>query len=464
MAYVKPQLDLLSAGEDVKTDDRTNAVQKGKSIAECLAAHNISVEPDGFKESPINMVFDYRLKAGTRYKDVLSIVTEISVAVGSDVKIFHDNEDGNVFSVSVPHPCRDIVTLRQILESYQYLDHSSPLTIAVGIDDRGRNVCFDLCEAPHLLISGTTGSGKTVFLDDVILSILYKASPNDVRLVLIDPEGNDFKLYDTIPHLMFPVVTEKAKAVEVVKYVRNQMNKRFDSFAEVGVKNIEAYNSNAAYPLPRIVIVIDKYMEMTYEVPEDFEDCLEEIARKGRAAGVHIIINTQTARSDVVSSDLKFNIKYRAAFSVTDWHESKAILDKTGAQKLLGNGDMYLTFGQDDSILHVQAANVTEDEVRKIVQKIIADNGTADFVGKLDYEKKDLNEDEQYIRKILLSVSNTKSISVFTIQKTLGVGFSEASDIIKFLEEKKVISSFAIGKGRTVDQDRIDELLGKYQI
>ena len=241
------------------------------------------------------------------------------------------------------------------------------------------------------------------------------------------------------------------------------MNERFDRLAKAGVRSVDSYNQNHRTHIPLIVVIIDKYLDYTYEMPEDFENCIKEIARKGRAAGVHLIINAQTARSEVINSDIKANIPYRIAFSVTDWHESKAILDKTGAQKLLGNGDMLFSSGANTTPLHVQAPNVELSEVKKIVQSIINRNGKAEYVRSFDDVREPIDDNIPYVISILESLSQTNNVDVYSIQKMMDVDYVEASDIVKFLEDNSIISAHGGGnKGRNVDHEVVDQMLEKY--
>ncbi len=459
MTYIKPDINLLTSPNNAEANEMDVLESCNDSIIECFCSHGISVDSAGYRASAINMIFDYSIPSGVAFKSIQNLTSEISVAVGNLAKIFPRDEVRNEFSVAVIKEKRNYIALSQILASEEFQKSNAKIAICAGIDERDRSICFDLADAPHMLISGTTGAGKTVFLDDIILSILFKSSPDDVRMVLIDPEGKDFILYDRLPHLLFPVVTDKTNAVEVVNQLNNLMASRFDQFAGKRVKNIESYNEKAQSKLPRIVVIIDKYLELTTEIPKSFEDCLNEIACKGRAAGIHLVINSQTARSEGVSNSLKANLPCRAAFSVIDWHESKAIIDRTGAQKLLGNGDMLLDVGSGSSVYHVQAPYVTEAEVKAIVAQISDANESVQRAGDLTKIEINFSGDTEYTRRILEAVSEMSTINVFLIQKKLNIGFAEASEIIKFLEENDFVSTYAADRGRIVQQDRVIEYL-----
>ena len=301
--YKKPLLTLLNDNSTSKRVDKKAVDALGERICLCPQSLKANVVLVGSTVSPVNIVFDFKLSRETPFKTIENLADDISLAVGSPVKLFNRGTESSVFSVSVSRRDRDYFGIREMLSSDEYKKSISPLTLCAGIDELARNVVFDFAESPHLLISGTTGSGKTVFLDDLILSIIFKASPTKVKLVLIDPSV-DMNVYTGIPHLLFRPLSRKWDVYEALIHVRERMNNRFKRLAEAGMRNIERYNQEHKTQMPRIVVIIDKYLEYTHEMPEGFEECISEIARKGRAAGVHLIINAQTARSEVVSNDI----------------------------------------------------------------------------------------------------------------------------------------------------------------
>ena len=464
MPYKPPLISLLSDRRPDYSSYKSIADSQYAELTACFEVQNVKVSQEGYKISPVNTVFNYRLDPDISYKKVKSLQPELSMAVGCDVSIFSSSEEGHYFSVSVPRDARSYVGLGQLLSSKEFKESRSPLTIAVGVNEQGGNEVFDLQEAPHLLISGTTGSGKTVYLDDVILSMLYKASPKMVKLVLIDPSAKDFNVYNGLPHLLFPVASDKDNIYEVVKYVRNRMDERYRRLARSGKRNVQTYTGRGSSYFTRIVVVIDKYMELTYEMPPDFEECISEIARKGRAAGIHLIINTQTARSEVINNGIKANMPYRVAFSVTDWHESKAILDKTGAQKLLGNGDMLYASGLNSIPKHIQAPNVTLDEIKRIVANVIERNGQAKYVNDFDDSSEPIEDNVALIREVLEKLSNMNNVDVSILQNQMNLDYSEATEMIKFLEENGIVSEYEGNKGRTVDHAEVERMIDELDV
>ena len=374
MKYTEPKIDLLKTTNKININHDEKADDIGAVIVDTFNSFGIEVDISEYKCSPINIIFELRLRKTARYKDIKACEEDLSVCLGRVVKVFQRSETSNVFSVSVLRYMREYVALRDLIDNSKFKKAKSNLYAAVGIDEHGDEYYLDLEQAPHLLISGTTGSGKTILMDDIIVSILYRSSPLEVNFVLIDPEGKDFNSYAGLPHLLCPVVKNTKNAVEIVEYLCSYMSSTFDMFSDVGAKDIDTYNSKVVGSLPRIVVAIDKYYDFVNEKSKRFEDCLFELSRKGRAAGIHLIINTQSARSDVISGNIKANISCRAALSSLDWRESKAMLDKTGAQKLLGNGDLLITMSNAQIPSHVQTAYISEAEIDSIVRDIRKNN------------------------------------------------------------------------------------------
>ena len=460
--YIAPSLECLNS---VTSDDKAlkeTAEAYSDKILECLQTFKVNVAKAGYEISPINMVFDFTLLPDSSYTTVKNLVKDISLAVAHEVKLFQRDDKGGVFSISIQREDRSYVGLREIIDSDEYKNSESSLTIAAGVDELARSVVFDLGEAPHLMISGSTGTGKTVYLDDIILSIVYKSAPSDVKLVLIDP-GIDLLAYEGLPHLLFKPLSRKDEVYEAVKSIKNLMDERYERLINAHVRDVDSYNEKFKKNMPRIVLIIDKYLEFTYEMPDDFEDQIKSIARKGRAAGVHLILNTQSARSNRVNGDIKANIPYRIAFSVTDWSESKAILESTGAQKLLGNGDMLLATGFNSMPRHVQAPSVELDEIQRVVADTIEHNGSAKYQFVFDSLREPIEDDLEYIVAILQAVSASKTIDIDTIQKKLEIEYAEALDVIKFLEDYELISKYNGNKKRNVDIETVDRWLEEFR-
>lgn len=458
MLYTKPSIELLDKTYFEKDKVSLWANEIERSLSDCLSAFDVRASFIKFDISSISIIFSYSLNPGCSLKEVSKLTADLSLAAGSEVKVFTKNDDSNVISISVLRPERSHFGLGSIIDNRQFEESDSPLTIAAGIDEFGNEVYFDLCSAPHLLVSGATGSGKTVFTDDVIVSILCKATPAQVKLLLIDPDKKDFNVYEDIPHLYCPVCSYKPDIVNAIISVKNEMDRRFFVFAENHIKDIDGYNKiNMLTPLPRIVVVIDKYLELTYEVPEDFEGLINEIARKGRAAGVHLIINTQTSRSEVLSNDIKVNIPYRVAFSVLGWSESKMILNRTGANKLLGDGDMLFVQGHGRTPIHVQAASITINEIESIVKNILKNNPKVSFSNINDTFRP--NFDDEYVKRISETISQMNRFELSSFSKKIDASYDEAYAAMDFLKDNELISETYNAKGRDIDKDKLEKFI-----
>ena len=219
---------------------------------------------------------------------------------------------------------------------------------------------------------GTTGSGKSTFLNDIVLSLIYTKAPEDVRFLMIDPKGVELTAYNSTPYMLMPVITDSVKALSAMKWVDDEMRKRYNTFSGYGVKNIESYNEAVPVEnrLPRIVVIVDEYMEMMFQAPKELEMYITSLSRLARASGIHLVLATQRPSSDVITSDIKANIPCRASFTVVDWRESKTILDRTGAERLLGNGDMLYSAAESSIPIHAQASYVSYEEVDRVIESI----------------------------------------------------------------------------------------------
>jgi S-DNA-T family DNA segregation ATPase FtsK/SpoIIIE len=263
------------------------------------------------------------------------------------------------------------VGLGNLLDSEKFKKAESPLTFATGINYNGKIVLTDIEELPHMLVAGTTGSGKTVFMDDLILSILYKATPEQVRMIMIDPKMVDLTFYNGIPHLLAPVVYEENKIFGMLDWVESEMMRRYEKFSRRNVKNIQIYNTqNGEEMLPQILVIIDEYSELMMDYGAQFEAAIDRIGRLGRAAGIHLVIATQRATADVITNSIKSNLTCRASFTVIDWRESNAIINKAGARHLCGAGDMLFAMNSTVGMEHVQAPLVTEKEIKDVVKYV----------------------------------------------------------------------------------------------
>lgn len=362
--------------------------------------------------------------------------------------------------IEVPNKEIAIVCLREILETKRFQDAASKLTIALGKDIAGNPIITDLVKMPHMLIAGATGSGKSVCLNTIICSILYKASPDEVKLLMIDPKMVELTTYNGIPHLVSPVVTEPKKAASALRWAVKEMEIRYELFASMGVRDITKYNElirtreqEQHEPLPYIVVIIDELSDLMIISPVDVEDAICRLAQMARAAGIHLVIATQRPSVDVITGVIKANIPSRVAFAVSSQTDSRTILDLNGAEKLLGRGDMlFMPIGAIKPI-RIQGALVTESEVEETVD-FLNKQGEAALITDFPAQEEETVEDEEFVDELFYDaarlVIDVGHGSASLLQRRLRVGYTRAARLIDTLEAKGIVGSFEGSKPRDV--------------
>lgn len=371
MKYRFPKTDLLHSYEDEINIDRDEISRLSSKIIEALEVWDIGARLSEVRLTPLSICFEMKPRLDAVIKNIKKIKVDVEVRVGHYVEIIEPNDKKETITVILIPNSRRYISLKSVLESEEFLSAKSPLSIALGVNYNGDHVVADIEEMPHMLIAGTTGSGKTVFLDDIIMSILFKATPDQVKMILIDPKLVDFTFYNRIPHLLAPVVYEESKIFAMFDWVETEIMKRYDRFSKVNVKNIHAYNEKAVEEkLPQILVIIDEYCELMKDFRKDVESMIDRIARLGRAAGVHLIIATQRPTADVVTGSIKNNLPCRASFTVVDSREA-SILNLSNKQRLGGNGDMLFSLNTASGTMHAQAPYISLGEIISVVDYIV---------------------------------------------------------------------------------------------
>lgn len=373
MGYRFPSLDLLKFYNPKNNFTNREYVQAmGEELSSVLESFKVKCRITDIRMTPFAVLFDVMPDPGVSVKTFRNLRVDLEVHMASPVEIVSIGDKKYTIGLAIKNWVRPTIGLRDILESEDFRRNECILPIAAGMDVLGKPFIFDLAATPHLLVAGTTGSGKSTFLNDIVMSIVYTKAPEDVRFLMIDPKGVELTAYNNIPYMLMPVITESGKALAAMKWVDEEMRRRYNTFSGYGVKTIEAYN--AAVPadsrLPRIVVVVDEYMEMMFHAPKDLEMYIASLSRLARASGIHLVLATQRPSSDVITSDIKANIPCRASFTVVDWRESKTILDRTGAERLLGNGDMLFSAADSSVPIHAQASYVSYEEVDQVIASI----------------------------------------------------------------------------------------------
>ena len=420
--------------------------KKIKILLEKLKQFKIEGDVDRFYVGPVVTTFEFRPLPHIKVSKILSLQDDLAMALkAKSIRIQAPIPGKDVVGIEIPNDEMEIIYLREILESDIFKNSKAPLTIALGKDIVGEPFVTDLAKLPHLLIAGTTGSGKSVGINAMILSLLYRNSPDELKLVMIDPKMLEFSIYDDIPHLLTPVITEPKKAITALNAMVKEMERRYKLMAKMRVKNIEGYNKKSDEKLPYIVIIIDELADLMMTSGKDVEYSIARLAQMARASGIHLIVATQRPSVDVVTGLIKANLPSRISFKVGQKIDSKVILDQFGAESLLGNGDMLFTPPGITGLLRLHSSFITEDEIEKVVEflksqrEVKYDNTIINTIeNEVDNSLDDVDELFEDAKNIILSEKRT---SISYLQRRLQIGYNRAANIIEQMERKGILSS-----------------------
>ena len=468
----KPGKKTLKGGAKALTDTATKLQKTLYSFGVSAKVENVSVGP---------AITRYELKPaeGVRVSKIANLADDIALNLAAEtIRIEAPISGKQAVGIEVPNHEKEAVHLREVLDSDKFRNSDSKLTIALGKDVAGEIELADISKMPHVLIAGSTGSGKSVCINTIITSIVYHAKPSEVKFVMVDPKVVELSVYNGIPHLLIPVVTDPRKAAGALAWAVQEMDNRYNLFAQKGVRDLKGYNKaiekeEGTGKLPQIVIIIDELADLMMVAKNDVEDAICRLAQKARAAGMHLVIATQRPSVDVITGLIKANIPSRIAFAVSSQVDSRTILDSVGAEKLLGKGDMlYFPTGAPKPS-RVQGAFVSDDEVEKIVD-FIKSNGTATYSEdilesiennnktekELTQEQAQDDETDPFLMDAIQTVVETGQASTSFIQRRFKVGYARAGRIIDQMEERGVISGYQGSKPREVlmTLDRLNEL------
>lgn len=379
MAYSYPTIDLLKHHNSITKFSNNEYVQEmTESLKRFMKVFKLHGDIVDIRVTPFTVMFDIAPQSGVSFKEFKNLKLDMEVNFGSPVEIV-SSKDKYTIGIAIKDWKRPIIGFRNIMESKEFVENKYKLPIAAGMDVLGKPFIFDLAETPHLLVAGTTGSGKSTFLNDIIMSIVYNKTPAQVRFVMIDVKRIEMGPYDPIPHMLLPVVKDRKKAMAAFRWLEEEMMRRYKLFSTIDVRKIETYNeaaikSNELAYMPRIVFIVDEYMELMFDSSKEMEEIIKHISRSARAVGIHLVLATQRPTRDVITPGIKANIPCRASFTVVDWRESKTIIDRTGAERLLGEGDMLFSLAESATPVHAQAAFVSEQEVDNVIAELAREN------------------------------------------------------------------------------------------
>ena len=472
--YEKPPIFLLKKGHAVAANSDEELRTNRERLENTIKSFGVSARIVDTTRGPTVTRYDLELDQGVKLSRLTNLAGDIALALGVvSVRIAPIPDKISTVGIEVPNKIISTVYLRDIIDSPRFASSKSKLSFAIGKDIAGQAVVGNIAKLPHLLIAGTTGSGKSVCMNSLIISLLYKSDPDEVKLIMIDPKMVELGVYNGIPHLYIPVVTDPKKAAGALQWAVTEMLKRYRLFSELGVRSLEAYNEHLAEngqpKMPSIVIVIDELADLMLVASKDVEESICRVAQMGRAAGMHLVIATQRPSADVITGLMKANIPSRIAFAVSSALESRIILDNAGAEKLIGMGDMlYAPIGCGKP-LRVQGAFVSDEERDSIVQFIkhqstaqysedvmaqiekAAEDKGANGKGRGDDDEPSGKPDyDELLPQAVDVIFDTKQASVSMLQRRLKLGYSRAARIVDQMEEMGIIGPFEGSKPRQI--------------
>lgn len=469
--YKLPRTDLLSLPAESKTGNGKKEVMNNVKILEdTLKNFGVSANIAQVSVGPTITRYELQLSPGVKVSKILSLADDISLSLASPgIRIEAPIPGKAAIGIEVPNKDISSVLLREVLESEAFKKQKSKISFALGKDVAGANIVADLAKMPHLLIAGATGSGKSICINSLIASILFKANPEEVKLLLIDPKVVELSIYKNIPHLLVPVVTDPKKAAGALNWAVIEMTERYKKFASNNVRDIYSYNvinKEGIDKLPQIVVIIDELADLMMVAPGEVEDSICRLAQMARAAGIHLVVATQRPSVDVITGLIKANIPSRISFAVSSHIDSRTILDMGGAEKLLGKGDaLFYPVGASKPI-RVQGAFVSEKEIERLVS-FIKNQVPANFDNQIIKEieqRVEFDEDaetDELLKDAIRIVVESGQASILMLQRRLKIGYSRAARLIDQMEERRIIGGFEGSKPRKVlvSKEDLDETI-----
>ena len=478
--YEYPPLELLGKPSQKTLKGGAKALaDTAARLQKTLYSFGVSAKVENVSVGPAITRYELKPAEGVRVSKIANLADDIALNLAAEtIRIEAPIPGKQAVGIEVPNKEKQSVHLREVLESDAFQNNKSKLSIALGKDIAGNAQIADIAKMPHVLIAGSTGSGKSVCINTIITSIIYNAKPSEVKLVMVDPKVVELSVYNGIPHLLIPVVTDPKKAAGALAWAVQEMDNRYELFAKKGVRDLSGYNHAVENEpelgkLPQIVIIVDELADLMMVAAKDVEESICRLAQKARAAGMHLVIATQRPSVDVITGLIKANVPSRIAFAVSSQVDSRTILDSIGAEKLLGKGDMLFFPAGAPKPSRVQGAFVSDEEVEKIVD-FIKSNGTATYSEdilesiernnktekELAAEQADDDETDPFLMDAIQTVVETGQASTSFIQRRFKVGYARAGRIIDQMEERGVISGYQGSKPREVlmSLEKLNEL------
>ncbi len=469
-SYQFPSIDLLKKANRAasnRMEDENSLRAKAMKLEDTLRSFNISATVTNVTQGPAVTRYEVHPDVGVKVKSIKNLADDIALNMeAKSIRIEAPIPGKPAVGIEIENDRINMVTVREIIDSAEFKKSESKITFAVGKDISGKSIVADLKTMPHLLIAGSTGSGKSVCINSIIASILYKARPDEVKLVLIDPKVVELANYSGIPHLLIPVVTEPVKAAAALNWAVAEMDDRYRKFAEEGVRELSSYNKTMKKKgddgavMPQVVIIIDELADLMMAAPSQVEESICRLAQKARAAGMHLIVATQRPSVDVITGVIKANIPSRIAFAVSSQFDSRTILDMAGAEKLVGKGDMLFNPLGSGKPLRVQGTFISDQEVHDVIEFVKAQVEEVEYADNVmdsieranvpDAEKGNRDLEDELLPEAIELVVHAQQASVSMLQRRFRIGYNRAARIIDMMEDRQIIGPSDGSRPRSV--------------
>ena len=448
-SYHSPSLDILDANKsnDKNKTDELNIKANSELLEKVFEDFNIDIQVVNVRLGPVVTLFEILPAAGIKINTIINLADDISRSMGVGAVRISQIYGTQYLGVEVPNDQRETVTIKELLSNENFKNTSLKIPICIGKDISGNIEVIDLSKTPHLLVAGTTGSGKSVFINTLLASVLYKFSPKELRLILIDPKMLELSVYNDIAHLLTPVVTEPKKAIIALKWVCKEMERRYSLMNEENTRSLEGYNQKSLEKLPYIIVFIDEMADLMMTAGKEVEHYVQRLAQMARACGIHLVMATQRPSVDIITGSIKANFPSRISFQVASKYDSRTVLGEIGAEQLLGNGDMLMT-KNGGNIIRYQSAFISDNEVNKLIKEIKRSQ-TVQYLDELDeiIKNNDENfdnlseEDEILISKAIDLIKSSNKASTSYLQRNFQVGYNKAARIMEALEQRGIVSA-----------------------